>query len=210
MLSWILKMAAGPLIDKVMGGVKTVFGDKEKRDDQSASYDAKVLEQYTAESLQVRENRTLFDSFVDSINRLVRPCGFVLTVWIFIWPIYDLESFLSSMKAYELLPEWIAGLIFTVWSLFFGGRFISKDMLKGGLKSKSSRDIKTILEEQKTIREMLGAQSGNYFSAAVHQEPLSSAKDIGMEDYYKDMADTSKPLSLDSIVKWNKLNAKTN
>lgn len=213
MLGLIFKFLGGGILKDVIGGVKTIFGDKEKRQDQAANADAKVLEQFAAESLQQRENRTWFDSLVDGLNRLPRPLGFFLTVWIFIWPIWNMASFQSAMVSYEGIPEWIAGLIITVWSLYFTGRFLSKDMK--GFKARSSKEIKEMLEKQKAIHEALTNKDpdqpvlpevpGEYSSS---QPALSNRVRQGRmsDSQYEKELKSEKVLSLPSISEWNRRN----
>lgn len=212
MLSWILKMAAGPLIDKVMGGVKTVFGDKEKRDDQAANYDAKVMDQFAAESMQVRENRTWFDSLVNGLNRLPRPFAFFLTIWIFIWPIWDMLSFQLAMTAYEGIPEWLAILITVVWTFYFGQRFISKDLK--GFKARSTKEVQDMIAKQEAIRKAIGPNevpgtstsplaSGAYVQPEARRQSIDSVRQLTADQYNEEL-EGSRPLSLPAIVEWNR------
>lgn len=218
MFGLIARLFGGKILEKGVDLVGSLVGQKGKREEASQALDAKVTDQYAAESLQQRENRTWFDSLVDGLNRLIRPTGFALTVWIFIWPIRNMEQFQQAMVAYELIPVWLAGLIVTVWSLFFGGRFITKDMFKDGFKGRSKKEFQEILSKQKEIHEVptnmapvspvipqvLGIES------KVQQESLSTDKLKGQStSQLRDALESDKPLSLPSIVEWNKRNNPT-
>jgi hypothetical protein len=205
-MGFLLKLLGGSALDTVDKLLSRFFPNKEKAQDNAAIQDSKVLEQYAAESLQVRENRTAWDSFVDGLNRIVRPLGFFLTVWVFVWPIWNLENFQVSMVAYEAIPEWLAGLIITVWSLFFTGRFLEKRM---SFKAKTSKEIADVLASQKAIHQaFLQQKSDASLGQSEHTEPKSdpyATQSPTPRQYDQDMK-SKKPLPLPSIVEWNRRN----
>lgn len=210
--SKVLKSTGGGLLDKAGGIVDKVLDQRGQKATADQELDAAPLKQYAAESLQVRENRTWFDSLVDGLNRLIRPVGFALTVWIFIWPIWNLNQFAQSMVAYEAIPAWLAGLIITVWSLFFGGRFITKDMMKDGFKGRSKKEISEILSKQqeihaaltKTAPETLVIPEVKGIESEVQPQLKSHTLKNPTMDQYQGELSSEKPLSLPSIVEWNR------
>lgn len=205
-MGFLLKLLGGSALDSIGNLAGRFFGNKEKRDDQAADADSKVLEEYSAENLQVRDNRTLFDSLVDGLNRLVRPTGFFLTVWVFVWPLWNMENFQSAMVSYTAIPDWLAGLVITVWSLFFTGRFLEKRM---SFKAKTSGDIADVLASQKAIHQAFLQQNADTQTAknSEHTEPKSdpyATQSPTPRQYEKDMNDLHKPLPLPSVIEWNR------
>lgn len=198
----------GSLIDKAGSVVEKVLDQKGSREAASAAVDKASIDQWTAES--GKANTNWFDSLVNGFNRLMRPVAFAFTVWVvMIWPQVDLVAFQKAMVAYEAVPEWLVGLVLSVWAFLFTGRFLTKDMAK--IKSKSNKEFKEILDRQKALDEMLRANMAPESPkpavvsevAQTQVEPLKSAAQISEKEYQKDFLDTSKPLSLPSIVLWN-------
>jgi hypothetical protein len=213
--SVIGKSVGGGLIDKAGGIVEKFVDQKGSRERAALEADSKALDQFAAESAQKRENRTFWDSFIDGANRLPRPVAFFLTVWIFIWPLWDMLSFQNAMISYQAIPEWVAILVTIVWTFYFGGRMLTKDMK--GFKARSPKEIKEMLNSQREIQTLLTSkdpvdkESPTLSTVPQSQvEPLASAAHISEKEYQKDFADTSKPLSLPSIIEWNKRSEKTN
>ena len=191
-------------INAVGGLVKSVFGDKAAKEDNIHSEQIAAEEALTAEAAsQMRENRTWWDSLVDGLNRLPRPLGFFAVLGLMVWAPMDPIQFSIVMKAYELVPEWLALIFGQVILLFFGGR-----MLSGmSFKSKSAKETGEILGQMAQLKELHEQTSQKV--EAVHTA-LSSpvAKEIVPEKVTDNMADHSRPLSLDAIELWNKKNNK--
>lgn len=212
--SVIGKSVGGGLIDKAGGIVEKFVDQKGNREKAALEADSKALEQFAAESAQTRENRTFWDSFIDGLNRLPRPFAFFLTVWIFVWPIWDMLSFQNAMLSYESIPEWLAILITIVWTFYFGGRMLTKDMK--GFKARSSKEIKEMLAKQKDLQEALTKMVpdnrvipevlGQYSPVQQDTAEAVSVRSVSDRAVERDMSDHSKPLSLPSIVAWNKKN----
>jgi hypothetical protein len=119
--------------------------------------------------------------------------------------------------SYESIPEWLAILITIVWTFYFGGRMMTKDMK--GFKARSSKEIREMLAKQKEIHEALTAQQlstnkdpvspvipevqGLYSQA---QGDTSSVRPATSKQLSAEISNLDKPLSLPSIVAWNKKN----
>lgn len=216
MFGMIAKVLAGPIIDKVGDLAGKFFGNKEAREANSAAVDKASIDQWAAES--TKPNTNWFDSLVDGFNRLMRPIGFAITIWIvMIWPQYDLIGFQQAMVAYEAVPDWLAGLVITVWAFLYTGRFLSKDMTK--FKSKSKKEFLDILEKQRDLEALRQSNKvpdnrvipevrGQYTPPSDSYAELHSQQDLTDAEYKKSMA-SHLPLSLPSIVEWNRRNNPT-
>jgi hypothetical protein len=198
MIGLLGKVLAPTVIDSVGNFAGRFFGNKEKREDAAAIAQGKVLDQYASE-FSYRDNRTMWDSFVDGFNRLPRPVGFTLTLWLFVWPIWDLESFLSAMKAYEAFPEWMGVLIISVWGFYYAGKLLTKDI---GFKAVSSKKMEEILVSQREIRETFAAQQEE--EEVPQPDPYVEVQGrLSNEAFTKALASPA-PMSLPAIVEWNR------
>lgn len=185
MFGFILKLLGGGIVEKVLDKAGNLFGNKEKRDEAKADQDTEIIKGFVAENMQVRENRTWWDSFVDGLNRLPRPLGWAMTVGLLAWPLFDVIGFASAMNAYALVPEWVVALVISVWAFYFTGRLLTKDLKMGG-------------PSKKAVDQVLAAQA-DIEALRKTDEPIEE------ERYIKEMK-SSKPLSLDSIKEWNRRN----
>lgn len=203
----------GSLLDKAGDVVTKVIDQKGSREAASAAVDKASVDQWTAESAKASHN--WFDSMVDGFNRLMRPVAFGFTVWVvMLWPQVDLIAFQKAMVAYEAVPEWLVGLVLSVWAFLFTGRFLTKDMAK--LKGKSSKEFKEILERMKAIEDLRPSKDpetrvipevlGQNTYVQPETAQASSVRPSSSERYQREMSDHEKPLSLPSIVEWNKKN----
>lgn len=208
-MGFLINLLTGGVVDKIGGLFKQFFGNKEKRDDQKAEENVKVLDQFAAE-FHDRTGRTWFDSLVDGLNRLPRPLGFFTTMWMFVWPVYDAEGFSVAMNSYTLMPAWLTQLIFGVWALYFGGRIITKDFAMGGPSTKA---IATYLATQKAIKSTFASEKplepqGQGVSVSATRVPDAYESVPGRQsegEFSGAMADPT-PMSLPSIVEWNRRN----
>ncbi len=182
MFGFILKFLGGGILEKVLDKAGSFFGNKEKRDEAKADQDSKIIEGFIAENTQVRENRTWWDSFVDGLNRLPRPLGWAMTVGLLAWPLFDVIGFASAMNAYSLVPEWVVALVISVWAFYFTGRLLTKDLKMGG-------------PSKKQLEQVLAAQADI--------EALRKTDELPEAEYQRELKDTSKPMSLESIKLWN-------
>lgn len=107
----------------VVGGIiKSVFGDKAAREAADAAYDTAASSQFAAE-FQARANRTWWDSFIDGVNRVPRPCFALAIIYVvFIWPARDMAGFVAYAQAISVVPEGFWYIAIGVVGFFFGGR----------------------------------------------------------------------------------------
>ena len=85
---------------------KTYFGDKSEKEQHFSAEQIAILDQYAAE-FAIRTQRTWWDSFVDGLNRLVRP-GLALGaqaafVWVFIDPVGFAECMQAAARSGDAL-----------------------------------------------------------------------------------------------------------
>jgi len=126
--------------------IKTLFGNKEKREQATHDEQMAVLNQFAAE-FQNRNNRTWWDSFIDGLNRLPRPFITFGVIGMFVWAVKDPDGFALSMIALEAVPDMLWTLFLTVVSFWFGTKILEK----GAAKRIGKQDI----ERLKTISDQV-------------------------------------------------------
>ncbi len=214
MIGAIMQLLSGGVIDKVGGLVKTVFGDKEKRDDQRAEADSASMNAFTAESGALRSNRNWFDSLIDGLNRLPRPLGFFGIIGLFGWAVVDPMQFTVAMTALGVVPDWLQQALVMVLAFYYAGRWIAKDMKFG---TPNVKKVKEVLALQKTLREGLEPQPQPSQPSSSEQQPAYSPPTVSKyhqadketvatdKELQSELAGPSdKPMSLPSIMAWNK------
>ncbi len=194
---------ASGVIKGVNSLVGTVFGDKRQIETNIHSEQSDAMKAMAAENMQIRENRTWFDSLIDGLNRLPRPVIAFLVIGVFVYAPYDPIHFAIIMQSYSATPEWLAYLLMQVVLLFFGGRMLEKAKF-GGPSKKAVKQMMDNIRDLEKMRDERNAedighvsQPGGYKPSVV--EPAEATDDIH---------DTSKPLSNDAILEWNRRNKK--
>src|SRR3954471_4285756 len=84
--------------------LKRVMGNKDAKEQNIATEQQAVLEQYAAE-FQGPERLGWWNSFVDGLNRLVRPSMTFGTIGLFVWCAVDPISFTVAMTALQAVPD---------------------------------------------------------------------------------------------------------
>ena len=105
--------------------IRTLAGDKEKRDQFAHSEQMAVYEQFAAE-FTARAQRTWWDSLVDGFNRLPRPVMTFGMIALFVWCVRDPAGFTESMVALQAMPEMGWYLALTITSFWFGTKMIER------------------------------------------------------------------------------------
>lgn len=110
---------------------------------RAASFDASVVQQFASE---FRQNRTLFDSFVDAINRLPRPIFAFGVIGLFVMAVISPSEFQRVMEALAAVPDPLWMVMGIVITFFFGGRYQAKelDVWRGVAKS-----LRSVYHEQR-------------------------------------------------------------
>ena len=125
MISMITKLLGGDVIGGVTNLVQGFTGDKKAREEGQHQETMGLMQAYANELLP-RPDRTLWDSLVDGINRLVRPAFTVGVLFVFVYCFVDPAGFSVAMQALTLMPDYGWALLATVVAFWFGGRFLSK------------------------------------------------------------------------------------
>lgn len=129
--------------------IEAIFGNRAKRDAYAADENAATKAQYAAE---FRENRTAWDSFVDGLNRLIRPTLVFGTIAIFTMPLWDIDRFVEIMVAYTGVPEPLWNMMYLVFCFYLTSRGIEKIKMNGVTK-KELATVKEMADEVKHLRD---------------------------------------------------------
>jgi hypothetical protein len=153
MIGSLLSMVggAGGAVKAVGGVVKSVFGDKAAKEKYAADEASAGLAQFAAE-FQVN-NRTWFDSFIDGINRLMRPTMWYSTL-AYLWLSWgDIEMFVDVTNGLRLVPEPVFVLLGIMVGFLFPIREIKGAWTKSisNFKKNGGELIKQIKAENKSI-----------------------------------------------------------
>lgn len=154
MFGWIARgvgKAAGGVItsvgDAVNKNYKTIVGDKAEAETHIHAEQMATLAQFTAEFAS-RPPKTKWDSFVDGLNRLVRP---TITFWIlslFFWPYLHIASFNRYMISLNFVPDEIWTLFLAITIFWFGGRALTQDIRKPKLTEEQKKEVLETIEKQ--------------------------------------------------------------
>tara|TARA_R110002072_G_scaffold273239_3_gene433950 strand:- start:2073 stop:2579 length:507 start_codon:yes stop_codon:yes gene_type:complete len=147
MIKAITDLLGGGLLKGVEGIAKTFFGSKEQRDTAAHQEQMTVMQAFAAE-FNPRDNRTWWDSFVDGLNRLPRPCMTFGVVGLFVYAVMDPIGFNRSMVALQSVPEYLWALFGTIIVFWFGGKFM------GGMKKVTMPDPEKLSALLKTMDDM--------------------------------------------------------
>jgi len=169
----------GSVVEKVAG----VFTpNKEAQSQRDAAATAQASSQYAAE-FNVHANRTLFDSFVDGANRLVRPIMAYSVLAFFGVVIYDVDRGLEVSQSLATVPMGMWTLLSIIVTFYFGSRHV--------LKGKEFEVTKKQIEASSRIGELR----------------KEAATTVSADEYVRAMNDDSKKLTNKVILEWNKQSA---
>lgn len=188
MISFLKNLFLGGLGSTVQGvsrGIATFTGDKVQREGNIHEEQMAVSQGMAAE-YQYRGHRTWFDALVDGLNRIPRPLLAFEAIALPHWAIMDPVGFSVAMQALALMPEWLAIIFGQVVLLFFGGRML--DRWNGKMKGPSKEEVQQVLDNIKELKS------------------LKAPDDTRMaeEDYQSELKDTTKPMSNEAIMEWNR------
>lgn len=114
------------IINAGAGLVKSIFGDREKRDEQGHKEQIAVISAQNSEFSYAANNRTKWDSFIDGINRLPRPAMTFGVMGLLGYAVGDPAGFEIAMTALTLVPEWLQTMFFLVVSFWFGTKVLER------------------------------------------------------------------------------------
>jgi cell wall hydrolase len=122
-LAWLTSGLVEGVGKATTGVVKTIWGDRSEKDTALAAEQMAVVAQYATE-FAVRPQRTFWDSFIDGMNRIIRPSLAISVQAAFVWAVIDPVSFAESMQALQIVPEQLWYLWGGIISFYFGGRIL--------------------------------------------------------------------------------------
>ena len=109
----------------VLGGVgslwETVFGSKQDRDTANAKINTSIHSQYASE---FGNNRNIFDSVIDGLNRFPRPTFAFGIIYIFVMCWRDPDQFAKGASNLDLIPMEMWGILSIILTFYFGDRVI--------------------------------------------------------------------------------------
>lgn len=150
-LRTVLNFLGGGIVKQVGNVVtKTITGDKVEAERHTHAENTALRAQVAAEAAAAINYRTPWDSFVDGLNRLVRPLFTFGVLYLFIWCARDPASFAASMEALRLMPSAGWAVLGTIVAFWFGTRTI-KDF-KGATVPVDS--VKEVLGNVKEFKKM--------------------------------------------------------
>ncbi|HYE49432.1 MAG TPA: 3TM-type holin [Azospirillaceae bacterium] len=192
MLGFLGKFLLGGGVQAIGDTVAKFTGDKVQQEGNRHEEVMAFEDRVTAETMAGYQRTSWWDSFVDGINRLVRPVFTFGTAGLFVWAAYDPITFTASMTALQLIPDPLWVILGTVVVFWFGGRALE------GLKAPAMdpAKVKTVMSQIQQIRAMAPA-------APVHV-PDSATPVVTPELYKSAMQDVEKPLENSVILEWNR------
>lgn len=186
--------------DMLRGGSRamaTFTGDKVQQESNVHDEQMQAGQTYASENLQIRMNRTWWDSLIDGINRLPRPLiAFIVIAEFFVWPVIDPISFGKAMTAYQLVPQWLAVIAGQIILLYFGGRMMDK---WPEVREFSKEKVANVLNAMKDI-EKLRPQPKSLPPAK--PKPMDAAEFD--QEWSKITSDSDEPISNEAIIEWNR------
>ena len=125
----------------LLGGVgklwESVFGSKLKRDQYSSELNSSIHSQFASE---FGNNRNLFDSVIDGLNRLPRPTFAFGIIYLFGLCWIDPAKFATGASNLDLIPFEMWGLLSIVVTFYFGDRVL-KGWGKGKIREHIAKNV---------------------------------------------------------------------
>lgn len=161
----------------------------QKNKSQISTEQMSLRNQVSVQSAKV--STTWWDSFVDGINRLVRPCFTFGTLAIFVWAAVDPITFSQTMVALALVPQYLWYILGTIVVFWFGQRAIQ------GIKSPSlsTTQVKQAIEQINAIKQL---STTNTQSTPRIQEKIK----IEQPKQIQEPKPTTGKAKLDAISQW--------
>lgn len=170
------------LITSIIGGIKTIFGDRSVRETNAADDMAALRQQFAAE-FSGPERTGLWNSLVDGLNRLVRPVFTFGTLGLFVWCVISPFEFMIAMAALQTIPDGLWILMGTIVSFWFGERALGSWNMTG-VSAKSAQTFTAEAAQLKKLKAL--------------NQPMNE------ERFQREMADEDAPLSDEAIAEWNR------
>jgi hypothetical protein len=148
----------GTLLNIILGKpaqtlVKTIFGDKAQRELSTAAADQSIQDGFQAE-FGPRENRTWWDSFVDGLNRIIRPFMTFGVIGLFVWAVMEPTKFAIAMSALQHVPNMLWYIFMTIIGFWFGTKMLEKAPKEfKGPSIEAIRKIAALEVEQRMLKQ---------------------------------------------------------
>jgi len=182
-LQWISKILGGGVAEAAKGFGSIFSPNKEAKSVREHDNLKSSRDQYSSEFI-VRNNRTWFDSFADGLNRLVRPTMAFGCIGLISMSFINPYLFLTAMQGLILVPSGLWAMMSAITVFYFGGRYLEKR--------------KSMQVDQDAIRASM--------ELAALKEKLKPNQAMSDDAYKGELQDTSKPMSNEAIMEWNKRN----
>lgn len=143
-----------------------------------------------------KPNATFWDSFVDGINRLVRPCFTFGTLLLFVWAAYDPITFSQTMVALQLVPEYLWAILGAIVVFWFGQRALE------GVKSPSLQEdkVQQVVNQIETIGKLADTIKNTIPEAKAESPRKEEPKQVEPDD--EEPVSTLKKPTLSAVEEW--------
>jgi hypothetical protein len=147
----------------------TLFGNKAKRDEFYSSENIAGLNEYSSEFRNVT-NRNIWDSFIDGINRLMRPCSFFTFLGLIWFAMYDPTRFVAIASSLVVIPQ----NIWVIFGLMVGFLFPSRLLEKGTLSTISKGLTKKEVDNMVAVSQQISSLREKYENIPTRHVPNDS------------------------------------
>ena len=153
-MAWwnILFGGAADLVKAGTGVVTAIAGDQAAKDQQLSSEQVALLNQYAAEFV-ARQQRSFWDSFVDGVNRLVRPGLALGAQAAFVWAALDPVGFAEVMRVLAIVPDPLWVIWGGIWAFYFTGRIAEQLPKKWKVEPRAAEIAKEVAAERAARRQ---------------------------------------------------------
>lgn len=192
-------------------GIGALLSFGARRAESKDKAEANVAAQQTGVSDQLGKEfghkQNWFDSLIDGLNRLPRPMIVLWVLWILSMSYTDTHKFAEVMAAMSLTPEWLAIIFAQIILLFFGGRMLENFKGFNSIPMKQFQETLGVIKEirESKVKHETAIADLNARINPPSAPTLADAKPFLSDDNFKkEMADESKPLSNAAILEWNR------
>ena len=153
-MAWwnILFGGAADLVKAGTGVFTAIAGDQAAKDQQLSSEQVALLNAYGAEFVS-RQQRSVWDSFVDGVNRLVRPGLALGAQAAFFWAGLDPVGFAEVMRVLAIVPDPLWVIWGGIWAFYFTGRIAEQLPTKWKVEPRAAEIAKEVAAERAARRQ---------------------------------------------------------
>ncbi|NIU83357.1 MAG: hypothetical protein GWN64_07720 [Candidatus Thorarchaeota archaeon] len=177
---------AGQATSKIMGSVADIKRiakvDKTQQENNLHAETVQMLKAYAAE--MGKENKNLWDSIVDGINRLVRPILALIAISLFLICLIYPNYAKNVSVAFYGLPNNLYYILLTIISFYFGGRIV-QGMKKAPPKMTAEQHASMLTMVQDTEKKILDSNDKVVEEQRKTREALLDEDGDGIDDRYQ-------------------------